>query len=578
MTPAVLIAASLVTAASAPPSARVYLKAAAASAPACRTTPVDAQTVSAGLFAKESEECPVARVGDDAVLLRELAGALEVSHLVRSPNTPRPAKRPEMDYAPALDRLITGRLFVQEAREMQLDQAEEVKREIQQIKESRLRTMLQESAARDVKADPAEVERLYRNKVREWKIASVILDKEEDAKAFVAALKPGGSFEALAKKANAEKKGRGDGKSQWVSRKRMLPDIFGAVQVAKVGAPADPVKLSTGWVVLRVDAVRYPKDAAAREAARQESVARLQYEAVRRFYLDLVKKYAVVDEQALEKLDLEAGGEQGFKALIADQRVLATIKGDKPITVGDLAKEVALKFFHGIQHPIDEHKVNPQKKPTFEKLLGVRVLAREAAARKLAERPEYLRDVDERERAMLFGTFVETVIVPGVQVAEDDARKDYEAHAAQYTAPQMYKLDGFAFGTAQEAEAAMGKLKDGTDFTWFRTNAPGQVPPEKCSLQFDGRTVSASTLQPELAKAVAGARAGEYRLYAVSGAEVYVVRVLEQTPPSTRPFDQAKPDILKKLHAQKVDAAIAEYAAKLRKAQRVDVLITRVAM
>jgi parvulin-like peptidyl-prolyl isomerase len=578
MMPAVLIAALLTTAAPVPHAARAYLRSSAASAQACRTTRVDDQLVSAGLFAKESEECPVARIGDEAIALRELAGLLESSHLARSPSTPAPAKRPEMDFVPALDRLINARLFVLEAREMQLDQAPELQAEVERFKASRLRTMLQESAARGVKPDAREVERLYRDAVREWKVSSVILDKEEDAKAFVAALKSGGSFEALAKKAGAEKKGRGDGKSQWVSRKHMLPEIFAAVQVAKQGVPVDSVKLSTGWVVLRVDATRYPKDPAARDAARAQSVARLEYEAVRRFYLDLVKRYAVVDEPLLEKLDLEAGGEQGFKALMNDQRVLATIRDEKPITVGDLSREVAVKFFHGIEQPIKDHKVNPQKKPAFEQLLGTRLLAREAAARKLAARPEYRREVAERERAILFATFVERVIVPGVEVADADARKHYEAHKAEYTAPQMYKLDGFAFTTGKDAQVALDKLKEGTDFTWLRTNAPGQVPPDRRSLQFDGRTVSVSTFQPGLAKVLAGARAGEYRLFAADEAEVYVIRVLDQIPPSTQPYEQARDEIVKKLYSAKVDGAIADYAAKLRKAQRVDVLITRVAM
>jgi parvulin-like peptidyl-prolyl isomerase len=571
------LVAALVAAAPAPPAARAFLKASAATT-ACRATRVDGGLVSAGLFAKDAERCPVATVGEDAIPLRELAAALESSHLARSPRAPAPAKRPDMDFLPALDRLINGRLIVQEAREMQLDQAPEFKAELDKFKESRLRTMLQESATRGVKPDPAEVERLYRDAVREWKAASLLVEQEEDAKALVAALRSGASFEALAKELVAKKKARGDGKSQWIARKKMLPEIHAALQGAKAGVPTDPVRVGSGWVVLRLDGTRYPKDPAAREAARAQSVARLQYEAMRRFYLDLVKRHAVVDEALLAKLDFEAGGEAGFKALLDDQRPLATLRGDKPVTVADLAREVALQFFHGITRPIEEHKVNPQKAPAFERVLGARVFAREAAARRLAERPEYRREIEDRERAMLFVTFVEKVIVPGVEVADADGKQHHEAHKDEYTSPQMYKLDGFAFEAGKDAQVALDKLRDGTDFAWLRTNAAGQLAPEKRTLKFDGRTVSASTLTPALAKALAGARVGDYRLYAAAEGEVYVIRVLDQTPPATQPYAKVQDAIIKKLYAAKLDAAIADYAAKLRKAQRVDVLITRVAM
>lgn len=570
--------AAVVAAAPAAPSARAFLKITAASASGCRGTPVDGGLLAAGLFARDAERCPVATVGEDTIPLRELAAALESSHLARSPRAPAPAKRPDMDFLPALERLINARLFVQEAREMQLDEAPEFKAELEKFKESRLRTMLQEIATRGVKPDAAEVERLYRDAVREWKAASVLVDQEEDAKALVAALRSGGSFEALAKRLVAEKKGRGDGTSQWIPRKKMLPEIHAALLSAKAGVPTEPVKLGAGWVVLRLDGTRYPKDAAAREAARAQSVARLQYEAMRRFYLDLVKRHAVVDEALLAKLDLEAGGEAGFKALLEDRRPLATLRGDEPVTVADLAREVALQFFHGIARPIEEHKVNPQKLPAFERVLGARVFAREAAARKLADRPEYRREIEDRERAMLFVTFVEKAIVPGLEVADAEGRRHYEAHKAEYTAPEMYKLDGFAFEAGKDAQAALDKLREGTDFAWLRTNAAGQLAPEKRTLKFDGRTVSASTLAPALAKALTGARVGDYRLYAAGEGEVYVIRVLEQKPPSTQPYAQVQEAIIKKLYAGKLDAAIADYAARLRKAQRVDVLITRVAM
>jgi parvulin-like peptidyl-prolyl isomerase len=356
----------------------------------------------------------------------------------------------------------------------------------------------------------------------------------------------------------------------------MAPEILAAVQQAKAGEVVGPVKVGSGWVLLRVEGVRYPKDADVRAQARAQSLARAQQDAIRRFYQDLVKRNAVVDEALLKELDFEKGGEKGFEALAADQRTLVTIKGEKPLTVADLTREVATKFFHGIKSPIEQQHVNVQKREAFERLLGVRLFAKEAAVRKLASRPEYLREVEGWERALAFNAIVEKVIAPDVKVAEGEGLAVYEQRKAQLTAPQMYKLDGFAFASAADAQAALQKLKDGTDFAWLRSTAPGQVPVERRALQFDGRTVSAATLPPELAKSLTGARAGEYRLYSPGDAEAYVIRVLEQTPPSTKPYVEVREAIVKQVYEDKVNRAIAEYAAKLRKAQHVDVLIARV--
>ena len=90
--------------------------------------------------------------------------------------------------------------------------------------------------------------------------------------------------------------------------------------------------------------------------------------------------------------------------------------------------------------------------------------------------------------------------------------------------------------------------------------------------------MSAATLPHDLARALTGARSGEYRLYAPREAEVYVVRVAERTPPAPQPYLEAREVIAKKLFNEKLTQAIGDYVEKLRKAQRVEVLITRVSL
>lgn len=591
MIPATLLALVAAAAPVQAPTARVFLKAPAAAAPRCKTTPVDKSLVRAGLFAPESEKCPVAVVGDEAIFLGELARTLEEQHLSRpggggphgasGPHgapAPMPAARKDMDFSPALDRIIGARLIVQEAREMRLDQDPAFRREVESFEASRLRALLQKLAVKGVQPDPAVVERHYREAVREWKLKSILVKKEDAAKAFKAGLDAKKDFDALAKPLLDAKQAEGAGPAEFVSPNHMLPEVAAALGGAKAGVAIGPVQVPNGWVILRPETARYPaNDAKARAEARTAALSVAQRDTIRKFYVSLVAKYAKVDQKLLESLDFEANGEKGFVAMMEDERPVVTIAGDAPITVGDLAREVSMKFFHGLEGPIKEKRVNKEKDEAFEKLLGARVFAKEAAVRKLASRPELRAEVEEYERGLAFNTFVEKVIAPDVKVSEADAMGWYEAHKAELTTPTMYRLDGFAFATVKEAQAALDKLKGGTDYPWLRQTAPGQLPPEQRSIQLEGHVLSASAMPRALANALTGAKTGDYRLYPAREKEVWVVRVVELKPPQTQPYQEAREKIAKQLWNERLGVAIGDYAAKLRKAVPVQVLITRVA-
>jgi hypothetical protein len=374
----------------------------------------------------------------------------------------------------------------------------------------------------------------------------------------------------------AEKKAKG-GEPGYVSVQQMVPELARAADALKKGQVSPPVQVTGGWVVLKLDGIRYPEDKKVLAQARAQSLADQQRKAVRNFHESLVKKYATVDEKLLQGLDFEAAGEAGFQALAKDGRALAQIRGEKPITVGDLTIEVSKKFFHGIADPIKEKRVNKFKIDTFESMLGARLFAIEAKERKLDQTPDYRRKVAEYDRVLAFNTFIEKVIVPGVKVTEADAKALYEQRKAQFTFPQMYRLDGLGFASAKTTQSVMEKLKSGTDLEWLRANAEGQLPAEEQQFQLQGAPVSANTMPPSLVKVMTGAQRGDYRLYTTDdGKQHYVIRVLEQVPPSAKPYADVREELAREVEGEKIAAGVKDYAAKLRSIQKVDVIITRI--
>jgi parvulin-like peptidyl-prolyl isomerase len=556
-----------------------YLKPSVAPVPPdCKGAKAIAGLVQVPMFAGESSACPVARVGAGVITLGELGGALAASHESRNPSVPPgPAPRPDKEFGPALQRLIDVRLITDEAQEMGMADLPEVKAALDQFKERVLRLALESETTGGIKADPAEVERIYRDLVRQWKVKSVLFGKEADAKAFAAAVKKkGASFDALAQEAVAGKKAKGGGEGEWVSLKDAHGNVAKVIGKVGVGQTSGVVPLPDGFAVLQIEAVRYPDDSAARVAAEEASAANQQRAALSRLYDSLVKKYAKVDQALVKKLDWEKK-KPGYAALAKDQRAVVTIAGEKPITVADLTAEMSLKFFHGMETPIKEKRVNREKAPALQNLMVVRLFGKEARARKLQDTPAVLRAADEYRRAVLFSTFVERVIVPDVKVTEPDAQRYFEEHKAEYTTPQMYKLDGIAFTTASGAQGAIERLRAGTDFQWMRANAEGQVPLHQRIFPVDvTAVVTASSLPAEMGKAVAGSSNGDYRMYAASGDQFYVIRVVENHPPRVEPYAEAREVAARAVFDDKVKTAIKDYAGKLRAAGNVEIFITRI--
>ncbi len=62
-----------------------------------------------------------------------------------------------------------------------------------------------------------------------------------------------------------------------------------------------------------------------------------------------------------------------------------------------------------------------------------------------------------------------------MKLDEAKVRKYYEDHQADYTLPAFYKLESIGFATQKDAEAAVAKLRSGTDFKWLNANADGKL-------------------------------------------------------------------------------------------------------
>ena len=470
-------------------------------------------------------------------------------------------KQEEQDL---LRRLINTRLILQEARNIGLDALPEIKTMVDAFSRETLREELAAKVTRDVKADEREVERIYKESIQEWKISAVLCEKEEDAKSLEAELKAGGDFAELSKKYMTEQRAKRGEDGVYLKVKDVEPQFKKVAAAMAPGSASSIIRTKLGFVILRLDDIRYIENAEEKEEAKRIALISARRDTLKAFNDALQKKYVKLNPEILDGVDYESQT-PGFEALLKDSRVVAEIKGEKPVTVGDVTEQLKYQFFHGVDRAAERKRLNARKHVVLDGIVHRRIFRKEALRQGVDKTESYQKTVREYETGVLFDTFVNKVIVPEVKVEEQELRAYYGSHLKEYTTPEMVKLRNLAFRKREDAENATQKLKEGTEIQWLADHAEGQADPNAESvLSFDGRFLTTEDLPEGIRKAIAGGEAGAIRFYASPEGPFYVLAIQGVIPAKPQPYEEAKEGVMKKVFAEKVKKAVEEYADQLK--------------
>jgi hypothetical protein len=510
----------------------------------------------------------VATVNDEPITLEELKRAISAAHAAKSPEIAAgEAKAGRIDYAGIIERLINTRLIVLEAKNMGIGELPEVKELLDIYARQSLMELLLKHHVQEIKADQDEVERLYKNLVKEWKIKSVHSTKEEPLKKIEEQLKAGQNFDALVQQAAEDGAVTADEEGKYLRDRDLAPAIAGLVSKMEVGAisPVVPVD-QKGFVIFRLDDVRFPEteDPALRQQAERTALNRKKVRAAKDYYQALENTYVTINEKFLDALDFEAK-EPGFEKLLQDQSVVATVRGEQPVTVADLAGALKKKFFHGIPKAIRAKRLNKKKRDILDEILEKRVLLKEAHKQGIDKTDEYLSRVKEYENSVIFGTFVKMVVAPEIKLETKDLKAYYLENSAQFTSPQMLRIKSIVFRQRSDAVAAITKLQKGTDFDWLRANTDGQVDPNAQGIfKLEGQLITLTSLPEDLHEAVEGTRTGDFKLYAGPQGHSYVLYILQSIEPQTQPFAAVRKEVAKKVYNDELKKTLERWTSQLR--------------
>jgi peptidyl-prolyl cis-trans isomerase C len=174
------------------------------------------------------------------------------------------------------DELVLREMFVQEAEKLGLQASPEYRTQMELARQSILIRELFNDYQKKNKAADADVRAEYdRAKAQqggtEYHARHILVEKEEDAKALIAQIKGGASFEELAK-ANSKDPGSGQngGDLDWAAAGSYVPEFSQAMTKLKKGEMTEtPVKSQFGWHVIRLEDSREAKFPALEEVRPQ---------------------------------------------------------------------------------------------------------------------------------------------------------------------------------------------------------------------------------------------------------------------------------------------------------------------
>jgi hypothetical protein len=337
----------------------------------------------------------------------------------------------------------------------------------------------------------------------------------------------------------------------------------------KVNDVSSPIKIEKskediGYVIVRLEDIRYPDDPAAKERARNVILGSKRSEAVKDFKRDFLKKNAKINLELIKKLDYESE-KPGIKKLLQDKRVIVEMKGYKPFTVADLTQNIQEKYFHGLETAIKSKQVNSKKSEVLDQILDKRIIGQEALRRGIDKTERYKNMVREYEDSLLFGLFVQKVLIPDIKVTGEEMKAYYNDHKQEYTYPEMIKLNSLIFSKLNDAESALNKLKQGADLKWMKENAEGQIPEDtKGILPFDSGVLVVTTLPEDVQKSLSGVHSGDFRLYESPEGHFYVFYVQNFIPSHIQPFEEVQSAIFKNVFNKKLSQSVKEWSDKLR--------------
>lgn len=474
----------------------------------------------------------------------------------------------EKDFRGLLEDMIAERLIIQEGLRMGLDQEADIAGQLAIVEKSAaadllVRTEVKEKVVVTEKDVRSEFEKLF----AQVHLRQIVTKTREEAEAVLKEIQGGADFAELAKERSVGYKAKDGGDLGTFAFMTIYPPLEEGVSALKVGETSHPIEAPDGFHVIRLeervpaDPEKWPK---VREKVEARVRAKKEADRLRAFVDDLLKDQKVtVNDEVLEKVDR--------------QFVLSGFPENPGESVAEVAgTSIPMEFlWRSLSHEVRMMTVSESDFAKLrDKVLGQLVdrviLRKEAERRKLTERPEVQRRVQDRLDTLVRRKFIGLVIVPKIDRGEEALRAYYEENQEDYQQSGKVRLARFTTSAQEKAAELKQRVNAGTNFEWL-VEHESEDPEDIKERGGDLGWITEDRLSPALKKALAGLPIGGMSdpLKLDSNYHVYYVKDKQSGP--IEPFESVRRRVYRDYTQKEVESALSSWGEKLRSASEITI-------
>lgn len=158
------------------------------------------------------------------------------------------------------EELINREILAQEAAKLGLDKTAEAKTQLAQLRQTLMVELLLNDLIKKTPVTDVKIKAEYDRRVealkneQEYKVALIVTPTEDEAKALIARLNKGESFEKIATEKSIDPSKEKGGQVGWVLPAQILPAISNVmVNLNKGTLAVSPIRTQAGWNIIKVE-------------------------------------------------------------------------------------------------------------------------------------------------------------------------------------------------------------------------------------------------------------------------------------------------------------------------------------
>lgn len=261
-----------------------------------------------------------------------------------------------------------------------------------------------------------------------------------------------------------------------------------------------------------------------------------------------------------------------FTLVLAFAAVAFSAEGDKVLArVGssDITERDALEFIQPFgQQALMLYGTEQGRKMIVDDLISMRLFALDAEAKKLDETSEFKAQLESARRAMLAQAAMRLVI-DGLTVSDDEARKFYDDNPKQFVQPERVHARHILVSDDATLAKVQYELKAGTSFDAVAKKY--SIDPGSAQNGGDLGEFPRGVMVAEFEKAAFELKEpGQVSEPVKTQFGWHVIKLEEHIPESPMPFEQVKPRILQELKDHKTQEVLQDRVKELEGVYKVE--------